>query len=165
MRTQYVLLACAALLLPGCAALIAKLTPDWPTQPTGNMVGKTYAQLVAEKRADQQIVYEERDIPYYCYSCDGQPTRTYVNAAGNTVAAYFYNRNINYTGEDPRSVCDSVEERYELREGVVVDQWYFLGAESEKFPLYTKNVCGIVGWNQIDVADPPAKPHKPGGLR
>jgi hypothetical protein len=33
-----------------------------------------------------------------------------------------------------------LEEHYELRDGIVMDEWYFL-AMGDREPLYTKNVC------------------------
>jgi hypothetical protein len=151
MRKEYIFLTCVVMLLSGCAAPII--------QPSERSIGKTYEQLVRAKRADVIIrlssppKYEWKTIDgwnaYYCYFCDGKPTRTYTNPAGNTVVAYFY-----YVSEDhvsappPYSICLMLEERYELRDNIVVAQWYFTG-EGERRPLYTKNVCDEYDHNYL----------------
>jgi hypothetical protein len=157
MKNRYIFLICSIMLLSGCA------TQEWPSQPSGTSIGRTYTQLVEAKRLDQQV--KERgastglvnNFAYDCFSCNGQPTRTYSNPAGSIVAAYLYGRGGD-SFHPPYSNCTLLEERYELRNDVVVDEWYLL-AETERMPLYTKNVCA--GYDHIDAPDPPLGPHRP----
>jgi hypothetical protein len=152
MRNKYILLLCAVVLLPGCVALADWLDSDMPDQPSGTSIGRTYAQLVVAKRADEVIHYGDN---YYCHSCDGQPTRTYTNLLGNKVAVYFYSAGYDYPISCARhqgcsgdySRCEMIEDRYELKDGVVVDEWKIF-ASGDEYPLYTRNTCA--GYNHIN---------------
>jgi hypothetical protein len=128
------------------------------------MTGKTYEQLVEEKRQDQTVQYIDDSVMYSCYTCDGKPTRTYTNPAGNMVAAYAYRRGVNTIGRETHSTCRILEERYELKDGIVVDQWFLMGV-SNYFPVYTENVCALSGVTYVNKPDPPVGPHKPLGWR
>ena len=151
MRVGLIFLICGAMLLSGCAV--------WPNQSSGESIGRTYEQLVEAKRLDQQVTnYWDARGTYYCDSCDGQPTRTYTNPAGNKVVTYLYIAPTDYL-DPPVTVCEMLEERYELRNDVVVDEWFFVGG-GEWFPFATKNVCA--GYNGLNDNDPPAgQPHPP----
>ena len=151
------------MLLSGCNTMWG----PWPIQSSKSSIGKTYDQLVEAKRLDKQITAWPmglpEPLPYNCYSCDGSPTRTYTNPAGNTVAAYFYTRAISgYNSDDDYYIfCDLLEERYELRDSIVVDEWYVTGWGKVFWDDVPQNgVCA--GYSYINAADPPpGKPHAP----
>jgi hypothetical protein len=165
MEIRYILLMCTAMLLSGCA--VGSLV-----QPSGKSVGRTYEQLVEAKRSDQSIYFAGftssiayGGIVYYCNnSCNGQPTRTYTNPAGNKVVSYLYSlvNNVpvscNQYGNcgGGYSQCLLVEERYELKDNVVVDEWYFTGTGAV-WPLYTHNVCNGYGSVNVNDTDPNRK--------
>lgn len=137
MKDRYILLICAVMLFPflsGCEEIL---------QPSGKSIGRTYAQLVEAKRSDQILhvtsMGMKNGTTYYCNPCNGSPSRTYTNRAGDKVAVYFYTSEVN-DYRPPYSACVMLEEHYDLRDGAVVAEWKF-GDESERYPLYTRNVC------------------------
>jgi hypothetical protein len=143
MLNKRVILVCALVFLSGCVSN-RKLANAWKE--------KTYGQLVAAQslvksvklnglnpRGDVRIGYE-----YFCYRCDGQPTRTYTNKAGNTVAVYFYWRTEDYplncddfSCSDDYSTCYMVEQHFEIANGVVINAKYTFG-RGDAEPLYSK---------------------------
>jgi uncharacterized protein YaiE (UPF0345 family) len=138
----------AVALLSGCAEL----------QASSAAKGKTYEQLVELKRSVKYVNYNGGGLLNYdnprdrfdCYRCDGMPTRTYTNKAGNKVAVYFYSRAVDYDGwcsssgysmgcSEPVSICRMAEEHYEFRDGVVSDMKIVTG--QGKRPFDGSNVC------------------------
>ncbi|MDR2188016.1 MAG: hypothetical protein LBE62_08195 [Azonexus sp.] len=151
-----ILVVCTAAFLSGCGTL-GKSNETRLTEEEHATKGKTLEQLVAKKRADQTIYWKFNMIAgmdYYCYRCDGQPTRTYTNRAGNTVAVYFYRSYADYPVECYKgsagemdcdhgnySQCNLLEQRYEFKDGVVLNV-NVLNAFGNRMPLHSKACDG-----------------------
>ncbi|OKP23825.1 hypothetical protein [Serratia fonticola] len=120
MKTGVIVLLFSIFLLTGCSsAMLAYKTK-----------GEPYQQLQERKRQEQTIFYNNQK--YYCYSCDGTPSRTYTNAIGNNVVVYLYRVQLDFNThcsvgygsascESGYSRCDMVEERFELKNNAVID--------------------------------------------
>ena len=126
MGNRFILLICATMLLSGCASL----STDSPLAKTS--IGMTEEQLVAAQSSVKSITPSFLGIPggeFFCYRCDGQPTRTYINKAGNKVDVYFYweVRDAPYVC-DRRSCgggysqCEMWEQHFEFANGVVINE-------------------------------------------
>jgi hypothetical protein len=108
----------------------------------------TYEQLVESRRSAK---YLERGFItgwLACYRCDGQPTRTYTNKAGNKVVVYFYwlNRNepvsCDRTGcSGGYSQCEMAEEQFEFVNDVISNAKY-IHAWGYEMPLYSNGCEG-----------------------
>ncbi|MDR2874500.1 MAG: hypothetical protein LBV44_01040 [Methylobacillus sp.] len=138
-------------ILTGCAVLAAMfLSGCADMQLNSASKGKTWDQMLAMMRPIKQ---EDKDgLRYFCYSCANGPTRTYTNAAGNTVAVYLFWNNYNYDAycssdgyynascSPAYAVCKAMERRFEFQNKVIVRAWYIVG-EGQRNPPYT-NACG-----------------------
>ncbi|MGL4666663.1 MAG: hypothetical protein ACRCWR_01885 [Saezia sp.] len=134
-RIMLFLMFSSSLLLSGCNGMLL----------SEQTKGQTYDQLVQRmsqvKKVDQYL---------YCHTCDGSPARTYTNDSGNLVAVYLFSTNWNYPGGcsadrysgscwDGYSICRMKEQRFEFKDGVIIDAWTE-EAESNRKTLYSE-VC------------------------
>ncbi|MDR0781451.1 MAG: hypothetical protein LBF16_12300 [Pseudomonadales bacterium] len=145
--------ACKAALLLCITALLSSCGTYNMLAFASSAKGKTGAQLVEAHRAKAaQTFIDDNHIKYYCYSCDGQPTRTFIDHDGSTVAVWFYHSVYEFSancGENayggvnctpPYQQCLVLEQRYKLQNNVVVDARLVRDRGDKESP-YEKNVC------------------------
>ncbi|MDR2220556.1 MAG: hypothetical protein LBE24_08270 [Methylobacillus sp.] len=152
MKIRMLLSGCvvlATMILSGCADM----------QLNSSAKGKTWDQMVAMMRPIKQD--SQDGVTYYCYSCASGPTRTYTNAAGNTVAVYLFWNNYDYSAHcssdgyydayctPAYSKCKAMEKRFEFQNNVIVRAWHIISSNEPKYAPYT-NACASTNPEIID---------------
>ena len=122
--------------------------------------GSTKEQLIQRMAKEQKVSHGGKT--YYCYSCNGQPTRTFTNSAGNTVMVYHFRTSYDFSGYcsgdgysancwPAYSQCFMYEERFELQGDILVDSGGYEGSGGRE-AAYSNACAGynpsIPGGNQ-----------------
>ncbi|MCL2296807.1 MAG: hypothetical protein FWC38_07950 [Proteobacteria bacterium] len=140
MLNKLLVLICTLMLLSGCGIMLTN------SSLTEASRGKSFQELVEWQSTAESFevnrLHYLLERPFY-YIKSGQPMRSYINKAGNTVYVYFYWRSDDEPVKCDRSGCSGGysecymrEQHYEFANDVVISAKHRSGL-GVKRPLYS----------------------------